>query len=603
MQLTGSRYRGRDLGTRLCFLSCRCPAVRPTRPSADTAAALAAGLLPCCAELLHGRGRADSNGSASTCGIGASSGAGTTGQQGGGSGGGGSSAQGAASSSTAADSPVTSGASERSVCSSPGSLEGSSRQGRLLRCLRMCSWPQLLAFGGRGEVRQLTSALAWRLGWQVEMLRGAVEAAGPAGRQGSAGAGLASEAVLQCEEVGELLMFVSCRLEDVLWLRGQVGRGREGQGGEGAGGASGRSKGSSVGDGEERTTAAPGAGSEATSGAPGAGAAAGGAAPGGEAGLYGAGASTGAEGAGDGGSGGAPAAGQAVEGSGCHASACGSGTAGSSAGGEAASAAASGGGDERVAECMLAAAPVWQALSELLPAASRAVAACVELLLPEGVGGRAGAGTTAAAGLHAPEVNQFAHGICSSCVSVLRCASLLLVAPGGVGGGGEGDGMAHSPWRGVLLGEVGLVRLLGAWVRLLELVGGGAGAEEGRQQQQLLQVLLPGVLFVAALAFPAELRAGVQDGGGAAGAKAGGEGACMSGGLPAPPCRMRLSALRAMLGACGGGGGEGQGGVGGMEVVCRVAGGWEPEPGERRVLLQRGCRRLAGVVWRRETEG
>lgn len=85
---------------------------------------------------------------------------------------------------------------------------------------------------------------------------------------------------------------------------------------------------------------------------------------------------------------------------------------------------------------------------------------------------------------------------------------------------------------------------------------------------------------------------------------AGAEACCsMSGGPPVPWRLPSLSTLRAVVEASGVGGVGGQGELDEMEVVCRVAGGWQPEPGERRALLQWGCRRLAGAVWGGENAG
>ncbi len=473
-------------------------------------------------------------------------------------------------------------------------LDYSSRLSSLLSSFQACSWLQLLAFGRREEVRELTSALAWRLEWQVGQLWDAVEKEGSK-VTGPARAAPGSAAAWHAQVAGEVLLFAADRLGEMLWLR------RQGAGGGGEGDSARHAAASEAGTSEASTSGVgsaakgeascgkgegePGSGGgahtftcseqhlteEETDASPGGGAGSGG----GDTGSDGGGASGALDGAG-------PAA--SVE------------AAGSSS----------------TVDYGRAAAELWAEVSQLLPVAARGVLACAEVLLvtasAEGGGGASvggegggagngvgalgdGSGEGAAIAAVDQQEGQLARATWYCCISVLECASLLLLAH--VGAEAAGAGGAPSPWRRVLLGEVQLAGLLGAGVRLWGLVGGGEDEQVKKAKDLHLQLM-----EMAAVAFPAEVRTVVQGEGGAAGGAAdGSEGPPAKGSslpCPAPWCRVSLRAVRDALG--GGGGGAG------LEAVCRVAEGWEPEPGERRALLQQGARRLAAALWE-EDEG
>ncbi len=573
-------------------------AALPKHAGADVTAALEVGVLPCCTQLLRHSG---------VEGGGASSGTGGSFGSGGGK------ADISASGSSSGSSSTTTIATTTSNGSSSGRttarpteadlsqlpahmqlfLDRSSRLSSLLASFQACSWQQLLAFGVREEVRELTSALAWRLGWQVGQLRGAVEEEAGAGAwrdpasshsPEAAPAAPGSGAAWHAQEAGEVLLFAGHRLGDMLWLRWQ-GQGEGGKGDTGRHAAA--SKAGTSGSGSAAEGGAPCGNGDGEPGR------SGGdhtctcgeqhleeKTDGGGAGCSGA----------DGGSG--------------------SGASGAPGGVGPASAVAGTAASGTAMDYGRAAAELWDEVSELLPAAARGALACAEVVLAGGAGeggggdnggeeGRArdgvgvwGDGSSAGAALDRLG-GQLARATWYCCTCALECASLLLLAH--VEAEVAGAGRETSPWRGVLLGEVQLAELLGAGVRLWQLVAGGEA--KGKDS---VRVMLLHLLELAAVAFPAELRAVLQDEGGAAGAApAGSEGPPAEGSSqpcpqPAPWCHMSLCAVRGALGR----------GVDGVELqaVCRVAGGWEPEQGERRVLLEEGAGRLVDALWREERE-
>ncbi len=195
---------------------------------------------------------------------------------------------------------------------------------------------------------------------------------------------------------------------------------------------------------------------------------------------------------------------------------------------------------------------------------------------------------------------------------------------GGGGGGGSGGvapgsgcrGAADTEWRRLLLRDVRLMELLGAGVALAQqqVYDGLPSDPDCCATQDVMRTSLCISLLLAALTFPAELRAAVEGSDGAAGAAgteaAAGAGAGDgSGGPGARPRRsMSLAVLRAVLAAeaeagaqaaAGGDGGEGSspGGDGEcLEVVVRVLGGWDPSPGEAWEVARRCWRGHARKV-------
>ncbi len=536
-------------------------------------------------------------------------------------------------------------------------LDHSSRLSSLLSSFQACSWQQLLTFARQEDVRELSSALAWRLGWQVGQLRVAEEEGGSK-LTGPARAAPGSGAAWHTQEAWWLLPFVADRLGDILWLRSQgaggggegrtarhaavqgagtseagtSGAGTSGAGTSGAGtSGAGTSGAGTLGPG----TLGPGTSRPGTSGAGTSGPGTSGPGTSG-AGMSGVGIAARGEGScsyggGDpgtsGGSHTSTCSAQHLEdeetsaGSGCGA---GSGGGGMGSDGGGASGDLDGAGPAASVEAAgvrsavdygRGAAELWAEVSELLPAAARAVLASAEVLLrvmavaeggarasgaEEGGGGERGAGAGedgngegAAVAAMNPQERQLALTTWYCCMRVLDCASLLLLAH--VGAEAAGAGGEPSSWRGVLLREVQLAGLLGAGVRLWGLVRPGEGWEAVSKQAKAVHVQL---MEVAAVAFPAELRAVVEVEGGAAGEAAAGSGGPAAEGSsqpcpqPAPWCRVSLRAVRDALGG-GGGGAE-------LQAVGRVAGGWEPAPGERRALLEQGAGRLAAALWEEE---
>ncbi len=485
-------------------------------------------------------------------------------------------------------------------------LDRSFRLSSVLSSFQYFNWRQLLAFGVREEVRELTSALAWRLDWQVGQLRGAAEEGvagsgagagagaepGPVGGQSpeAASAGHGSGAAWHAQEAGEVLLFAGRLLGDALWRLGQ------GQGG-GGNGDSGGHAGSSQGPASD-------VGSAAEGGAP---CGNGHGEPGSGGGSH---TSTCSEQHLEEGTHAGPA-----DGAGGGSGGRGSGSGASAAPGGVGPASAVAGTAARgtAMDYGRAAAELWDEVSELLPAAARGALACAEIVLVggarveegggasegekggggvNGVGaGRAGGTAGAVAGVLGQQAEKLAQAVRQCYPGMLRCASVLLLAHVGAEAR-EGP----SPWRNVLLGEVQLAGLLGAGVRLWERPGTGE-REEGKGPEAL-NVLLLRLLEMAAVAFPTELRAVVQGEEGAAGEAADG-----SGGPPAegssPPCPAPWYhvSLRAVRDALGGGGGGAE-----LQVVGRVAGGWEPGPGERRALLEEGAGRLAAALWEDEVK-
>ncbi len=539
-------------------------------------------MLPCCAQLLRhsgleGRGA----GGGGSCGSG------------------GGEAEVATSGSSGSNSGRTSGPpTEADLSQLPGRmrlfLDWSSRLSSLLGSFQACSWRQLLAFGRREEVRELTSALAWRLGWQVGQLRGEAEegAAGTGARAGAEpgpGSGQSPEAspaapgsgaAWHVQEAGVVLQFAAGRLGDMLWLRWQG----QGEGGKGDTG---------------RPAASPEAGTSGSGSA-----AEGGASCGKGDGEPGSGGgdhtSTCSEQHLEDGTNAGP--GDEAEGGG---GGVGSGSGASGAPGRVGTASAVAGIAARgtAMDYGRAAAELWDEVSELLPAVARGALACAEVVLVggarEGDGGGDGGGengvkdrgdgsTRAAVAALTLEGGQLALATWYCCMGALECASLLLLAH--VEAEVAGAAGETSPWRGVLLREVQLAELLGAGVRLWGLVEPAEGWEASVQQAKALHLQL---LELSAVAFPSALRAVVQGEGGAAGEAAAGSGGPPAEGSsqrdPAPWCRVTLRAVRDALGG-GGGGAE-------RPMVCRVAGSWEPEQGERRMLLEQGAGRLAAALW------
>ncbi len=263
--------------------------------------------------------------------------------------------------------------------------------------------------------------------------------------------------------------------------------------------------------------------------------------------------------------------------------------------------------------------------AELLPALSRAVQVCAELMARQGAARHEGRGNGDGDGNQGVSVSKVVHAIGRRCYepasTALLYAVMLLVklmllakqsdersagqpsgggADGGCGGGG-GTGGGDAPWRQLLLRDVRLMELLGACVELYWKAE-EAGVTQGNTLEDVpphvaMRHHLVFVLPLAAVSFPAEFRvavggtgagaavagAGAGAGAGAAadaagaGVQAGGSGAAGgagsgagSRGLPACICLSDMREL--LLGAVAGV--EGCGWV--LALVDDVLGGWEP---------------------------
>ncbi len=246
--------------------------------------------------------------------------------------------------------------------------------------------------------------------------------------------------------------------------------------------------------------------------------------------------------------------------------------------------------------------------AELLPAVSRAVQGCAELMgnlaAVRHEGRRDGGGDPDQGASLSGVVRRVTNTCYAPAATALGYVVMLLVkqtderaacqplvsrADGGCGGGG-GTGGGDGPWRQLLLREGQLMELLGACLELswqAEEAAGVQGVSPGDKaalttlRESLVRALPP-----AAAAFPGQFRAAVSgiDAGAAAaaaavraGAQAGGTGAAggagrCAGNRDTPPC-ISLSHLRELL--LGAAEGE-EGGSWELGVVDDVLGGWEP---------------------------
>ncbi len=293
-----------------------------------------------------------------------------------------------------------------------------------------------------------------------------------------------------------------------------------------------------------------------------------------------------------------------------------------------------GAGAEAGAEAGPSAVRLSYAAAELLPALSQGVLLCAELgpgrgweALPEVKDGGMQAMLFSLDGI------SFA-GTALACCSLLLAKHVMVAleegaegeAGGGNGGSGGGGGGsdARAPWRQLLLGDMRLMELLGAGVRLLrwqmKVIGKAAGNEKDTGE---LRDALSRVLPLAAAAFPAEFGAAVEGGweggGAAAGSGSGvaerergaqtaghpvtaGAGASMGRLVATPQCidlatvreaGLEVEHTRLLLGVAAhvlGGWKAMQEHGGQLGVVTGVgAGGWEPAPGELAELAGRCC--------------